>query len=49
MELSEYNGTVWFVPYAPSEEGDFHMQLLQEDKVLTEIEAYVPQMLAGEA
>ncbi len=49
VELSEYNGTVWFVPYAPSEGGDFHMQLLQEDKVLTEIEAYVPQMLAGEA
>lgn len=48
VELSEYNGKVWFVPYAPSENGqDFRMQIVQNGEVLKEINAYVPEDLAG--
>lgn len=49
VELSEYSKAVWFVPYAPSEEGDFHIQILQEGRTLAEIETYVPPVLTGEA
>lgn len=49
VELSEYSGKVSFVPFAPSEENqDFHIQIIQEGKVLTDIQAYVPSKLAGE-
>lgn len=47
-ELSEYDGKVWFVPYAPSEEEDFHIQIIQGEEVLGNISAYVPEELAGE-
>lgn len=50
VELSEYNGAVWFVPYAPGQgNGDFHMQLIQNGNVLAEINPYVPENLAGES
>lgn len=48
VELSEYEGKVWFVPFAPSEEEDFHIQIIQGEEVLGNISAYVPQELAGE-
>lgn len=49
VELSEYPGKVYFVPFAPSEnDQDFHMQIIQDDKVLTDIYAYVPGELAEE-
>ena len=49
VELSEYDGKVYFVPFAPSEEKpDFYMQMIQDGKVLTEIRAYVPEALETE-
>ena len=49
VELSEYEGKVLFVPYAPSEENpDFHMEIIQDEKILTTIPGYVPEKLAGE-
>ena len=48
VELSECDGKVWFVPYAPSEKEDFHIQILQGEKVLENISAYVPEELEGE-
>lgn len=49
--LSEYQGKVYFVPFAPSKsssgDSDFRMQLIQDGKVLTEIAGYVPEKLAG--
>lgn len=48
VELSEYDGKVWFVPFAPSGEEDFHIQIMQGEEVLGNISAYVPQELAGE-
>lgn len=49
VELSEYNGKVYFVPFAPSEEHqDFHMQIIQDGEVLTDIRAYVPDELTEE-
>ena len=47
VELSEYDGKVWFVPFAPSEEEDFHIQIIQGEEVLRDISAYVPEELAG--
>lgn len=48
VELSAYNGKVWFVPYAPSADNkDFHIQIVQDGEVLEEITAYVPDDLAG--
>lgn len=35
VELSEYEGKVWFVPFAPSEENpDFSIQIIQDGEVL---------------
>ena len=48
VELSEYDGKVWFVPYAPSGEGDFHMQIIQDGEVLEDISGYVPEKLEGQ-
>lgn len=49
VELSEYSGKVWFVPYMPStDKPDFRMQIVQNGEVLKEIKAYVPTELAGE-
>lgn len=48
VELSEYDGKVWFVPYETSEEEDFHMQIVQDGKVLKDIRGYVPEELEGE-
>ena len=47
-ELSEYDGKVWFVPFAPSTTEGFHMQIMQNEKVLTNIRAYVPEELEKE-
>lgn len=49
VELSEYEGMVYFVPFAPSGENpDFRMQIVQNGEVLTDISGYVPDSLAGE-
>lgn len=48
VEFSEYDGKVWFVPYASSGEEDFHMQIIQDEEVLTDISGYVPEELEGQ-
>lgn len=48
VELSEYSGKVCFVPFRPSGEKDFYMQIVQDETVLTEIKGYVPEKLAEE-
>ena len=49
VELSEYSGKVYFVPFMPSEENpEFSMQIIQNGEVLTQIRAYVPDELANE-
>ncbi len=49
VELSEYDGKVWFVPYAPSVGNPaFRMHIIQNGKVLKEIEGYVPESLREE-
>ncbi len=49
VELSQYEGKVYFVPFAPSQDNpDFHIQLIQDGKVLAEIPQYTPEYLAGE-
>ncbi|MCI8664704.1 MAG: hypothetical protein HFG69_15920 [Hungatella sp.] len=48
VDLSEYGGKVYFVPFSPSEGQGFHMQIIQDDKVLTDIPGYVPDKLSGE-
>lgn len=49
VELSEYSGKVWFVPYAPAEEGqDLDIQIVQDGEILTQIYPYVPEMLEGQ-
>lgn len=49
VELSEYDGKVWFVPYAPSAGNPaFRMHIIQNGKVLKEIEGYVPESLREE-
>lgn len=48
VELSECDGKVWFVPYAPSGVEDFHMQIIQDEEVLTDISGYVPEELEGQ-
>lgn len=45
VELSECGGKVWFVPYAPSGAEDFHIQIIQDGEVLTDINGYVPEKL----
>lgn len=49
VELSEYDGRVYFVPFAPSEENpEFQIQLMQAGEVLDDIVVYVPEELEGE-
>ena len=49
VEFSQYEGKVYFVPFAPSQDNpDFHIQLIQDGKVLAEIPQYIPEYLAGE-
>ena len=49
VELSEYNGKVYFVPFAPSEgHQDLHIQIIQDSKTLADIPSYVPDELAEE-
>lgn len=49
-ELSEYNGSVFFVPLAPSGGNpEFTVRLMQGDRILTEIQPYVPAGLSGQA
>lgn len=48
VELSEYSGKVFFVPFAPSEDKPYyHIKIIQNEEVLTEIEAYIPDSLTG--
>lgn len=47
VELSEYSGKVYFVPYAPFGDGeDFGIEIIQNGEVLTQIRGYVPEELA---
>ncbi len=49
VELSEYNGKVWFVPFAPSEEDpDFRIQIIRDSETLAELPACVPDSAAQE-
>lgn len=49
VELSEYEGKVWFVPYAPGGEGqEFEMQIIRDGEVLTDLYPYVPESLEGQ-
>ena len=48
VELSEYEGKVWFVPYEPSGAKDFHIQLIQDGEKLYELNTYVSEELSGE-
>lgn len=48
VELSEYSGKVYFVPFSPSYDEDFHMQIIQDNNVLASIPAYLPANLSGE-
>lgn len=50
VELSEYDGKVWFVPYAPAEEGQEPViQIVQDGAVLTTLQPYVPDHLEGQS
>ena len=49
VQLNQYEGKVYFVPFAPSQDNpDFHIQLIQGGKVLVEIPQYTPEYLADE-
>lgn len=49
MELSEYSGKVYFVPYATSVDGqEFHIQIIQDGEALADLPGYVPEALSGE-
>lgn len=49
VELSEYSGKVWFVPYAPAEEGQLlNIQIIQDGEILTQLYPYVPENLEGQ-
>ncbi|MDE6387892.1 MAG: hypothetical protein K2L82_08825 [Lachnospiraceae bacterium] len=49
VELSEYSGKVWFVPYAPGAEGQaLDMQIVQDGEILTRLYPYVPDRLEGQ-
>ncbi len=49
VELSAYNGKVYFVPYAPYDDGeDFGIEIIKDGEVLTKICTYVPDELADE-
>lgn len=44
VELSQYSGKVYFVPFAPAENGKaFSIQMIQNGEVLTQIDPYVPE------
>lgn len=46
VELSEYEGKVWFVPYAPAEDGQaLDMQIIQDGEILTRSYTDVPESL----
>lgn len=48
-EMSEYDGKVWFVPYAPGREGqELELQIVQDDEILTDLYPYVPESLEGQ-
>ncbi len=50
VELSEYEGKVYFVPLAPTEDGQvFHMQIVRGEEVLTNFEGYVPDEVIGKS
>lgn len=50
VELSEYEGKVYFVPFAPSKDGQgFHMQIVRDGEALNDIEGYVPDKLIGKS
>lgn len=50
VELSEYDGKVWFVPYAPAEEGqELDIQIVQDGEILTKLQPYVPDQLEGQS
>ena len=50
VELSEYEGKVYFVPFAPSKYGKgFHIQIVRGEEVLTDIEGYVPDEVIGKS
>jgi len=49
VELSEYAGKVYFVPFAPTAEQGFTIQIMRDGEVLAELDSYVPRGLAGEA
>ena len=49
VELSEYEGEVSFVPYAPSDgNSKFFVEIIQNRTILTTINAYIPDNLTGE-
>ncbi len=49
VELSAYDGMVYFVPYAPYDDGeDFGIEIIKDGEVLTKIRTYVPDELADE-
>lgn len=49
VEMSQYEGKVWFVPYAPTpEEPELRMQIWQDGEVLNKLYPYVPEALEGE-
>lgn len=48
-QLGEYDGKVWFVPYAPAEEGqELNIQIVQDGEILTQLRPYVPEELEGQ-
>ena len=48
VELSEYDGKVYVVPYAPTEEeARFHIAIYQDGEVLADLMEYLPEELEG--
>ncbi len=48
-ELSQYDGTVWFVPFAPEQGNpDFRIELIQNGRVLEQLTPFVPERLNKE-
>ena len=48
VELSEYEGEVYFVPYAPSEQNpEFSIKIIKDGTTLSTLNAYVPESLTG--
>lgn len=49
VELSEYPEPVWFVPRSPAQTGQgLEIEIIQNGEVLTELDVYLPDALAGE-